>query len=55
MYATSRTLSKISLIIAIAVVIIEIPWLSRGSLAFFILFFAIAIGLNSLANLKHGD
>ena len=45
--------SRIALIIAIIVIIVEIPWLARTPLAFVITGLAVAVGLNSIAIIKN--
>ena len=50
-----KTLNIIALVIAGIVVVQEIPWLGRSNLAIIFLGLAVAIGLNSVAQLLRKD
>ena len=47
--SSSRACAIIALIISIIVIIVEIPWISRGTLAVVIIAIAIASALNAIA------
>lgn len=49
MSKASQTLSIFALLIAIIVIVNELPWLEKSKLAIVILGLAVAVGLNAIA------